>query len=144
MIEGGLYEGAASMLSKFAKQSQAEGRIDTHNKALLGSIVVLLYAGNTENAQKSYLHHTSSDMDFSSSEEASAALSLLHAYSIQDAEAIKASVKENSIFIHIEPSTARLAKKLPAQDPKSLPKISFGIDDQIPSQQDDDEEVDIT
>eukprot|EP01024_Parvocaulis_polyphysoides_P055250 TRINITY_DN5636_c1_g1_i1.p1 TRINITY_DN5636_c1_g1~~TRINITY_DN5636_c1_g1_i1.p1 ORF type:complete len:317 (+),score=66.78 TRINITY_DN5636_c1_g1_i1:31-981(+) len=145
MLEGGLYDGASSLLNRFGKQAGEEGRADTRNKALLGAVVVLLYAGNVENAYQSYQHHSSTDEDFSRSQEASAALSLLHAYSTQDSEAIKSVIKEHTVFIHLETSVSRLAKKLPAQDPKSLPKLSFGIEQvQNDMQQEEEDEEDIT
>eukprot|EP01023_Acetabularia_acetabulum_P041648 TRINITY_DN4068_c2_g1_i3.p3 TRINITY_DN4068_c2_g1~~TRINITY_DN4068_c2_g1_i3.p3 ORF type:complete len:222 (+),score=38.08 TRINITY_DN4068_c2_g1_i3:108-773(+) len=140
MLEGGLYDGASSLLHKFAKQSGVEGRTDTANKAILGSVVVLLYAGNVENAYQSYQHYQLNDPEFQRSLESQAALSLMHAYSTQDTESIKSVVKEHSVFLHLETSVARLAKKLPPQDPKSLPKISFGVEE-IQHDMDDDDDI---
>eukprot|EP01025_Chloroclados_australasicus_P012679 TRINITY_DN1593_c0_g1_i1.p1 TRINITY_DN1593_c0_g1~~TRINITY_DN1593_c0_g1_i1.p1 ORF type:complete len:334 (-),score=52.75 TRINITY_DN1593_c0_g1_i1:550-1494(-) len=148
MIEAQLWDGASSLLNKFSQQLTSDGRTDSHNKALLGAIVVMLHSGNVENAYESYQHHFQTDAEFARSEEAQAAMSLLQAYSTQSVESIKQVVKDYATFLHLETPVARIAKKLPSQDPATLPKISFGIDQIQPNQgqqiEEEEEELDIT
>jgi gamma-soluble NSF attachment protein len=118
---------AVAMLLRFAVACQSTGASNSQCKSYLGAIVVWLYAENAKQAWLTYQDALAVDA-FISSDEAFAADALLAAYRTGDETAVASTVKSNPVFNYLDNQVARLAKRLPKGDVRTMgPGLGGGM-----------------
>lgn len=111
-VDKGLWNESHRLLLRFAAACARSRALNSLCKSYLGAVVVCLYDCQFTEAWSTHQDALQVE-EFAVSEEARAAAALLHAYGNGDEQGIKSCIKERACFFHMEPSLARLAKRLP-------------------------------
>jgi len=139
-VRNDLWNDAASFLLRFAVSSYSAGAMASMSKSYLGAVLVWLYAENGKNAWDTY-QDALGVSEFASSDQAFAAEDLITAYRTQSLEAIQSTLANHSCFKHLDNCIAKLTKMLDTTDIK---KASQGLGGSVLTQNNDDEEEDLT
>ena len=103
---------AVSILVRFAAASLSINATNSLCKSYLGAVVLWLYAGDANAAWCTY-QDALGVTEFNVSQEAVAAEELINGYRNADKDEIAHVLKRQHCFTHLDPTIARLARKLP-------------------------------
>lgn len=116
---------AVAILVRFAAASLSVNASNSVCKAYLGAVVLWLYAGNANAAWSTY-QDALGVTEFNVSQEALAAEELLNAFRNADKEDIARVLTRQHCFTHLDPTIARLARKLPESGNLSAMALQLG------------------
>lgn len=117
---------AVALLLQFAMSCDRCGARLSQRKSYLGAVVVWLAAENVRAAWDTY-QDALAVSEFASSDEAWAAEALFDAYRSGDSDAIIKCIKLHQCFMNLEPTVARLARKLPKGNVSDLARDTSAL-----------------